>query len=104
MKHYNPNPAPRNEGTIERICRALEYAGCERELSQWLWPGCWLARCPCDHAQPLFEHSLQLKRGDDGRAELDCMEGCREEAILRALNLCPVFGLAPPFVRADLAA
>jgi hypothetical protein len=77
---------------VWRIVGILARAGCVLAYSEWRH--CWLGRCPVD-----AEHLLTLYRGSDGGAELECVEGCEPDAVLRALGLS-CFALWPPYVSA----
>jgi hypothetical protein len=79
------------DSPVWRICKVLESAGCEPWLS--VFRGCWLAYCPLD-----VDHDLWLSRGDDGRAELECLSGCSPELLCRVLGLS-VFDLCQRFTR-----
>jgi hypothetical protein len=89
-----PNNPPEN--AVWRIVGILARAGCRLEYSEWR--NCWLGSCPLD-----AEHTLMLFRGKDDSAELECVENCELDAVLRALGLT-CFALCPPYVHSALAA
>jgi hypothetical protein len=79
------------DNPVWRLVTILDRAGHEPWYGQF--HGHWFARCPLDG-----EHDLTLSRGCGGRAELDCLDGCDRDGVLRALGLS-LFDLHPAYVR-----